>query len=266
MAPVMAAIALAESSGNPNAKNPHDNNGRQTSWGLWQISDGTHNEPVPNILDPKINAQQAVKKLSVQGLGAWGTYGGVRYKQYLAQNTGTPPDMNGLPTGSTSTTNATPVDDITGDIGGAIGEGFAMAFKAVMQPVIATMLWGGEIMLGIALMTGGVIVFIMNTNAGKRATNEATSIAGTAASVAAPEVAPELMAASRLRSAEGRRQAVRRQAREAARKSPAGQRVQADRRKARIQAEQKRQSERKAIRQEAKRRNDGQRGSSNSQG
>ena len=57
MAPLMAAIAEAESSGNPNATNPTDNNGTQTSWGLWQISNGTHAQPAPNILNPLVNAE-----------------------------------------------------------------------------------------------------------------------------------------------------------------------------------------------------------------
>ena len=79
----MAAIAQAESGGNPLAVNLTDNGGRQTSWGLWQISDGTHNEPVPNILDPNVNATQAVAKLKSQGLTAWGTYDSGAYLRYL---------------------------------------------------------------------------------------------------------------------------------------------------------------------------------------
>jgi len=81
LAPVMAAIALAESSGNPNAQNPYDNNGAQTSWGLWQISDGTHNA-LPNWNDPNVNAQYAVGKLQSQGLGAWGTFTSGAYLNY----------------------------------------------------------------------------------------------------------------------------------------------------------------------------------------
>jgi hypothetical protein len=86
LAPLMAAIALAESSGNPDATNPTDNNGTQTSWGLWQISDGTHNQPVPGILNPLTNAQQAVAKIKSQGLSAWGTYDSGAYKQFLQGN------------------------------------------------------------------------------------------------------------------------------------------------------------------------------------
>jgi len=86
MAPIMAAIALAESGGNPQAVNANDTNGRggtQTSWGLWQISNGTHEQPVPNILNPLVNAQQAVAKLHSQGLTAWGTYRSGAYEQFL---------------------------------------------------------------------------------------------------------------------------------------------------------------------------------------
>lgn len=82
LAPLMAAIALAESSGNPAATNPTDNGGRQTSWGLWQISDGTHSQPVAGILDPLTNAKAAVAKYNSQGLGAWGTYTSGAYRQY----------------------------------------------------------------------------------------------------------------------------------------------------------------------------------------
>ena len=86
MAPMMAAIALAESSGNPTALNPNDTNGQggtQSSYGLWQISNGTHSAPSANWSDPVTNAQLAVQKLSRYGLGAWGTYTSGRYRKYL---------------------------------------------------------------------------------------------------------------------------------------------------------------------------------------
>jgi hypothetical protein len=83
VAPLMAAIALAESAGRPGANNYADNNGTQTSWGLWQISNGTHNWPGtadPN--EPLANARYAVAKYRSQGLGAWGTYDSGAYQQY----------------------------------------------------------------------------------------------------------------------------------------------------------------------------------------
>lgn len=83
MLALMAAIAMAESGGNAAATNSNDNGGTQTSWGLWQISDGTHNQPAPNILDPVTNAKVAWAKYNTQGLGAWGTFTSGAYKSYM---------------------------------------------------------------------------------------------------------------------------------------------------------------------------------------
>ena len=85
VADTAAAIALAESGGDPNARNPNDNGGTQTSWGLWQISLGNHNEPAPNWNDPLENARLAVAKY--QGAGNawtdWGTWVTGAYRKYL---------------------------------------------------------------------------------------------------------------------------------------------------------------------------------------
>lgn len=104
-AALMAAIALAESSGNPNATNPTDNGGRQTSWGLWQISNGTHATVSPSWNNPVTNAQLAIQKLNTQGLGAWGTYDSGAYKKYLQGNV----------------TPVSGVGAVVGGIGGAVG-------------------------------------------------------------------------------------------------------------------------------------------------
>lgn len=100
----MAAIALAESGGRPTALNPTDNGGTQTSWGLWQISNGTHSSPAPagqNPLDPAVNAKMAVgkynasKALSGNGFLPWGTYDSGVYRQFL--QSGVAPDTAGIP-------------------------------------------------------------------------------------------------------------------------------------------------------------------------
>jgi hypothetical protein len=99
-ASLMAAIAMAESSGNANATNPYDNGGTQTSWGLWQISLGNHDAPSPNWNDPVVNAQLALAKLeNPSGLDNWGTYTSGAYKTYL--NGATTPDGAGISGGST---------------------------------------------------------------------------------------------------------------------------------------------------------------------
>lgn len=103
-APIAAAIAEAESGGNSQATNPADNNGTQTSWGLWQISNGTHNQPVPNILTPAVNAEQAVAKYQASGWAPWGTYSSGAYQAFLSNST--PPDPN-VPAGGAVTTAAT---------------------------------------------------------------------------------------------------------------------------------------------------------------
>jgi hypothetical protein len=97
---LMGAIALAESSGRPDAVNPNDNNGTQSSYGLWQISNGTHNPPSTNWADPITNAHLAIGKLNSQGLGAWGTYTSGAYRKYLSGtgvSTGTLPTTGGQP-------------------------------------------------------------------------------------------------------------------------------------------------------------------------
>ena len=99
LAPLMAAIALAESGGNPGALNLTDNGGTQTSVGLWQVSNGTHSYPA-SWTTPAGNAAEAVAKYQSQGLGAWGTYTSGAYKQYYKG--GTP--AAGLPQGGGSGT------------------------------------------------------------------------------------------------------------------------------------------------------------------
>jgi hypothetical protein len=107
LAPLMAAIAMAESAGNPAANNYQDNGGTQTSWGLWQVSNGTHSWPGqqdPN--NPLNNARYAVQKYQSQGLSAWGTYDSGAYKQYYQG--GVAPSS--LPQGGSAT--ATQAEDI----------------------------------------------------------------------------------------------------------------------------------------------------------
>jgi hypothetical protein len=81
-----AAIGLAESGGCSTDLNTTDNGGTQTSWCLWQISNGTHSAPAPNILNPAVCAQQAVAKY--QGAGdsfkPWGTYTSGAYQQFMS--------------------------------------------------------------------------------------------------------------------------------------------------------------------------------------
>lgn len=90
--PTMAAIALAESSGESTAFNPK---GLDLSYGPWQINMygglgparmkqfGLTNQR--QLFDPTINAKAAKQILDSQGLGAWTTYTSGKYKEFLPQ-------------------------------------------------------------------------------------------------------------------------------------------------------------------------------------
>jgi hypothetical protein len=141
LAPLMAAIALAESSGNPGALNTTDNGGTQTSVGLWQVSTGTHQYPSA-WATPEGNAKEAVAKYKSQGLGAWGTYTSGAYRQFYKG--GTP--ASSLPQGG-GTQQATL--DSAGGIPGWLGG----AFDIALGPL--GIITGAEQEIGGAV-TGGV--------------------------------------------------------------------------------------------------------------
>lgn len=202
-APIMAAIAMAESGGNPTATN-HNHDG-SIDRGLWQINSVHGNL---STFDPMANAKAAVSiKNGPQGFSAWVTYTSGAYRQFL-QN-GASPDPN-MPGGSTST--ATGQDaSLTGDLGTAIGEGLGSAFKALMQPLIATVIWGSEVALGLGLMIGGIVVFMLNTNAGRSVESGVKSIGTNAGTTVVPELSFEERVA-REQELQQRRKAVRQEA------------------------------------------------------
>jgi hypothetical protein len=110
LAPVMAAIAIAESGGRPDALNstPPD-----YSVGLWQINyygsmrAGRTREfgsPSALMASPAAQARAAVAIERQQGLGAWSTYTSGAYRKYLngKDYSGSSTDTSG--SGSTSAT------------------------------------------------------------------------------------------------------------------------------------------------------------------
>lgn len=79
---LMAAIALAESSGNPSANGPPDGRGLwQIEWPIWRKALGHLGDPY----DPLSNARMAREILDRQGLGAWVVYNTGAYRQYMAK-------------------------------------------------------------------------------------------------------------------------------------------------------------------------------------
>ncbi len=93
-APIMAAIALAESGGRSNAHNPNRSTG-DNSYGLWQINmiDELGNQRRrqfglkrdEDLWDPATNVRAAKRVFESQGLGAWTVYRTGAYRQYLPE-------------------------------------------------------------------------------------------------------------------------------------------------------------------------------------
>ena len=81
LAPLMAAIAEAESSGNPNAYNPSG------ATGLWQILGAVNPSDQGSLTNPQVNAHEAVLKYQSQGLDAWTTYTSGAYQQFYQGGT-----------------------------------------------------------------------------------------------------------------------------------------------------------------------------------
>ena len=195
LAPVMAAIAEAESSGCSAAYNSSG------ASGLWQV-EPSNAQYVPggygNIFSPADNAKAAVGVYKAQGLDAWQTYTNGAYKAFVSG--GTTPDTNVA--GSPATTAA------------------ASASGCVISvPLVGTCLFtkteARALIGGLILAAGGVTCFIglsvlvvsafSHTAAGRaagKAVGGAAEAGGAAAALAGfPEIgAPIAAAGSAVRS------------------------------------------------------------------
>ena len=102
VAPIMAAIALAESGGNPFSvvSDPTAHDPSATANGLWQINTGSDANPQFRswqLTDPMQNAMAAVAVWKSQGFGAWTTYTSGAYTAFLQ---GSAPSFVGYTPGS----------------------------------------------------------------------------------------------------------------------------------------------------------------------
>lgn len=159
LAPTMAAIAIAESGGNPSSLNDNASTG-DYSVGLWQInyygsmmSGRTAQFGSPSALraSPTAQARAAVAIYNEQGLKAWSTYSSGAYRQYLNGADYTGSDSAGGASGGGSSGGVTPAADITQDC--LIGFNLPVAG----QTCIITQRQAQQTM-GILLITGGALV------------------------------------------------------------------------------------------------------------
>ena len=163
-APVAAAIAEAESSGCSDALNLTDNNGTQTSVGLWQVSNGTHQYPA-SWLTASGNASEAVAKYKAAGgFSPWGTYNSGAYRPFVSNST-TP--AASLPAGNGSGSGAAPGPG-SGTGTGSSPAACLFGFPGFKIPVIGSVgsfclfskAEARAIIGGLLMVTGGSLVVI----------------------------------------------------------------------------------------------------------
>lgn len=112
LAPIMAAIAMAESGGRVDAVGGPNSNGTY-DYGLWQIN-SVHSQfdKARLISDPQYNAQAAVAIEKSQGLGAWSTYNSGAYKGFLGSASSGDPTFSRSRPGGESTDGSGGISDI----------------------------------------------------------------------------------------------------------------------------------------------------------
>ena len=198
-ASLMAAIAEAESGGDASITNPNDNNGTQTSWGLWQISLGNHEAPAPNWADPVENARLAIGKLNDQGLSAWGTYDSGAYQAYLSDKTAA--NLTDIPQGPDAASQGALTAAATADANCAWGFSGVNLHNIGLGPIHGPSGVGkicivdksqARAVIGVWLLAGGVILGLFG--AGWMLKGAAIGLAGPLAMLAAPEVAAPVAA------------------------------------------------------------------------
>lgn len=156
LAPVMAAIAMAESGGRTDAHNP---NPPDDSYGLWQINyygdmragrTKQFGSPAQLLADPNLQAKAAIALEREQGLDrAWSTYHYGNYLHYLDPSA--TPDPTGLPAGGGAPgVDVTAAASMVADTSGCL----------VSIPVVGCVMSKGQgrAVLGALLLTGGAIV------------------------------------------------------------------------------------------------------------
>jgi hypothetical protein len=222
-APLMAAIALAESTGCSAEVNAIG------ACGLWQI-----HPYVNGCLDGPANARMAVAKLKSQGLDAWQSYTNGSYKQFLHGSV--PPVLN--VSGSGGGQQAT----LTADTSGTC----LITLPAIKAPVVNITLAGGfcifsksngRAIIGGLVLVGGVLVmgtgllllaaYGLKAAGASKPAGRALEIGGAVAGVAGAPVAGAALATagSRVRSQGASRAATgaatdRARRKAAARKAP----------------------------------------------
>lgn len=155
VAPIMAAIGEAESSGSNVIQKgqPYST----TGWGIWQITPGNSEPSIGTdnaLLNPLTNARAAVAKYKSQGLNAWSTYTSGAYKQYY--NSGVAPVTNGSGVSDASYGNAVPVGSNLGsDFVSGLVSGLGLSDLKDLAERAGLIIFGGILLvIGIIKFSG----------------------------------------------------------------------------------------------------------------
>lgn len=169
-APLAAAVAMAESSGDSMSISPPNHDGT-VDRGLWQINSKWW--PQYSTTDLATNARGAIK-ISQNGAhwGDWTTYNTGAYKEFLTGSANTSPVGGSTPVGTG--TDASWYDpfglgDKAGDaITDGIEAGLTAAFKAVIGPLVKWAFWLGETAIGFAALFLGAQLLVKQTPVAKK--------------------------------------------------------------------------------------------------
>lgn len=209
LAPVMAAIATAESGGCSTAYNSSG------ASGLWQILGAVYPADQAHLFDPATNAKEAVAKYKTQGLDAWVTYTSGAYKQYL--NGSVPADANVGGSSSGGTAATLTAADSSGDCLISFPQGKVLFIGTVGGGCILAKSQARAIMGSVILVNGGLVMLagllvlaaygFKSSGAGKLAGTLIEGAAGGASVVGATRAAEGTRrTAARARSASGTRE------------------------------------------------------------
>jgi hypothetical protein len=175
LAPTMAAIAMAESSGNNVVQQGQPY--ATTGWGLWQITPGNS---VPQfgsdqaLLNPVANAQAAHQKWVGQGLGAWTTYTSGAYKQFMQGNV-TPANDGSTSGGSNALSPAGgELGAITGGVADSVLQPIVTPFEHMFDVVMNNALYVLIVGVGLGMVGVGLVLMLKESPAGAGVVGAAT--------------------------------------------------------------------------------------------
>lgn len=174
-APVAAAIAMAESGGNPTAHNGNASTG-DNSYGLWQINmlgsmgsnrlkqfNGFGVNSYSDLFDPVKNAKAAmIVSNGGTNFTPWTTYSSGAYQKYMQGNV--PPNLNAAGAGSTGGNGGPVTTGVVTDVLGGFTNDVLVPVEHFFGNIANYVFMGGCVFFGGLLIIGGVLVLLRDSD------------------------------------------------------------------------------------------------------